>query len=326
MRPILPTPEHERGTALLSVLLLVAVMAVVAATALERISLSTRLAANVASAQQSRWWLDMGEQVALTQLARANEADPRAFSANLGIERSVTLPDGQEALLVIQDATNCFNLNGLVRGEVGGTLRQNPRAVRQFEALLVSLGLDAVAARGLAARTADAIDSDRNPLPFGGETSASGDPLPNRAFASGSEMTVVEGVDSVLWSRIRDWVCALPVHEPTALNINSLPPERAELVAMLAPDVLSPDLVRSRLSARPVGGFPSVDEFWERGGWDPAGVPGTLRAQAVEGPRFVALHVAVGRGDMVLEQSSLIERGEDGPRLRARLWGSGATR
>lgn len=318
--------DQERGTALLSVLLLVAVMAVIAATALDRVGLSTKLSANVASAQQSRWWLDMGEQVALAQLARADEADGRAFSQSLGIEKSVTLPDGQEATLRLDDATQCFNLNSLVVGEGGGLLRGNPRTMRQFEALLVSLGMDATTARNLAARTTDALDSDRDTRPFGSEVGANGDPLPNRAFASASEWLAVDGVDGATWDRMADWLCALPEHKPTSLDIHTLHPDRAELVAMLAPDVLTPGLVRARLGARPAGGFRSVADFWDHGGWDPSAVPGVAKAQTIEDTRFVVLHTAVGLGDMVLDQQSLIERGEDGPRLRARLWGSGATR
>ena len=48
MRP----PRSERGAALLTVLLLVAVVSVLAATALERLRLSTRLAGNAAAVAQ----------------------------------------------------------------------------------------------------------------------------------------------------------------------------------------------------------------------------------------------------------------------------------
>src|SRR5690606_12898479 len=53
----------ERGAALLSVLLLVAVMATVAATALDRIGVATRLAGNAATLAQARLWLQMTEQL-----------------------------------------------------------------------------------------------------------------------------------------------------------------------------------------------------------------------------------------------------------------------
>ena len=43
-------PAHERGAALLTVLLLVAVMAVIAATALDRLTLATRIAGSAATA------------------------------------------------------------------------------------------------------------------------------------------------------------------------------------------------------------------------------------------------------------------------------------
>ena len=46
--------DRERGAALLTVLLLVAVIAVLAATALERLRVSTRLAGNAAALDQAR--------------------------------------------------------------------------------------------------------------------------------------------------------------------------------------------------------------------------------------------------------------------------------
>ncbi len=55
----------ERGAALLSVLLLVAVMAVIAATALDRLTLATRLAGAAASVDQARAFADAGEALVL---------------------------------------------------------------------------------------------------------------------------------------------------------------------------------------------------------------------------------------------------------------------
>lgn len=53
-------PRQERGAALLTVLLLVAVIAVLAATALEKLRLSTRLAANLIAIDQARGYAKIG--------------------------------------------------------------------------------------------------------------------------------------------------------------------------------------------------------------------------------------------------------------------------
>lgn len=315
--------REEKGTALLSVLLLVAVMAVIAATALDRLGLSTRLAANAAAANQSRLWLGMGEQLAISRMQDAAQLEGHQFAQTLGVEQEIALPDGQVARVRLDDATHCFNLNSLVRRADTGILRANPRAIRQFAALLELLGLDEASAVPLAARTADAIDSDRNARPFGSETAANGDPLPNRTFVSASEWTVIEGVDRALWDRMQPWLCALPQHELTPINVNSLPPERAVLIAMLAPEELPVANVAARLAARPRGGFRDLDAFWQGGNLDAQGVPGNVRAQLVDDTDFVSLTVSVGSAGLTLVQNSLVERAEDGPRLRGRLWGAG---
>ncbi|MDQ2892789.1 MAG: type II secretory pathway protein, partial [Pseudomonadota bacterium] len=54
-------PARERGAALLTVLLLVAVIAVLAGTALERLRLTTRLAGNAAAGAQARAYAEAAE-------------------------------------------------------------------------------------------------------------------------------------------------------------------------------------------------------------------------------------------------------------------------
>ena len=71
-------PQDERGAALLSVLLLVAVMAVIAATALDRLTLATRIAGSAATVDRVRIVWPSGreqvlEQPAVDQLHRVKE-------------------------------------------------------------------------------------------------------------------------------------------------------------------------------------------------------------------------------------------------------------
>ncbi|WP_265569467.1 type II secretion system minor pseudopilin GspK [Sphingomicrobium nitratireducens] len=315
-------PHREKGTALLSVLLLVAVMAVVAATALDRLGLATRLARNASIAAQSRLWLQTGEQIALTRLADANGADGAAVAAQLGVERSVTLPDGQVALLQLDDATNCFNLNSLAREREDGTLTAYPRAIRQLRELLLLLGISEADAIGLSTRAVDAIDSDSAARPAGSEIGQDGKPLPNRAFVSASEFTLIEGVDASLWQRLSPYLCALPRHELSRINLETITLDKAELVAMLDPDGLALSDVRAAIAARPRSGFGDVDRFLERPAFADAVVPSTVRGQLSTDTDFVSLRTRITLDGLTLAQRSLIERSDSGPRLRGRLWGA----
>ena len=62
-------PERERGAALLTVLLLVAMIAVLAGTALERLRLTTRLAGNALGGEQARDYARAAEALAPEQPA-----------------------------------------------------------------------------------------------------------------------------------------------------------------------------------------------------------------------------------------------------------------
>ena len=57
-------PDRERGAALLTVLLLVAIVAVLAGTALERLRLTTRLASNALAGEQARGYARAAEALA----------------------------------------------------------------------------------------------------------------------------------------------------------------------------------------------------------------------------------------------------------------------
>ena len=69
-------PPDERGAALLTVLLLVAVMAVIAATALDRLTLATRIAGSAATVDQGRAYSFAAEQIALRRVADLVGRDP----------------------------------------------------------------------------------------------------------------------------------------------------------------------------------------------------------------------------------------------------------
>jgi len=68
-------PEQERGVALLTVLLLVAVMATFAAAVLEDIRFGLRRSANAAAVGQARWYAIGAEALASAQIRRLFDAE-----------------------------------------------------------------------------------------------------------------------------------------------------------------------------------------------------------------------------------------------------------
>lgn len=304
----------ERGAALLTVLLLVAVMAVIAATALDRLTLATRIAASAATVDQGRAYAFAAEEIALRRVADLVGRDRSKLTLAgdwLGREFILPLPGGQGTAR-LSDANNCFNLNSLAAETLPGRFTQRPGAIGQFAELMTLIGINIDEARAIAGATADWIDSDSIDGPVGAEDGVyralPAAYLPaNRKMVDISELRAVRGVTPKIYARLRPWICALPVTEPVRLNVNTLAPEQAPLLAMLLPNQLSAGDARAALVARPAGGYGSSVRFWESGSLARINPPTDVAEQAGVTTRWLALTTKVTMGDGVLTARSLID-------------------
>lgn len=304
----------ERGAALLSVLLLVAVMAVIAATALDRLMLATRLAGAAASIDQARAFAAAGEALVLR---RAGDIAQSRDDAWLARDYPLPLPGGR-ATGRLTDATNCFNLNALVAETGPGRFTQRPLAVQQFAALARLAGINEGEASALAAATADWIDSDANESPLGAEDGAYRGMTPaylpaNTLMVDASELKAVRGVTAAHYARLKPLICALPVAEPLRVNVNTLRPTEAALVAALWAERLTVGQVRSALAGRPRGGYGSATRFWQAAAFQGLNPPQDVAEQIVVAPRWIMLTSRVEMGDSSLDVRSLIDVRRDRP-------------
>lgn len=264
--------SSERGAALLTVLLLVAVISVLAAGALEKLRLSTRLAENGAAMEQARAFAYAAETVATIRVNAILGQDAARTTLQggwAGHPFAISVPGGQ-ATLTVTDGDNCFNLNGLVgKAEQPGVYSAQQDQVIEFARLMKLVGIPGQSADGIAAATADWIDSDSNPLPNGAEDTAylgkaTHYRTANTLITDISELRAVAGVTADIYAKLAPWVCALPVAEPSMINVNTLEPEQAPLLAMLFPDTMDVSKARALLLARPVAGYGSTDQFWQQ--------------------------------------------------------------
>lgn len=327
--------KEERGAALLTVLLLVAVMAVIAATALDRLTLATRIAGSAATVDQGRAYAFAAEQIALRRVADLVGRDPAKLTlAGNWLGRDFVLPlPGGEGKARLTDANNCFNLNSLVAEAAPGRLSQRSGAMQQFGALMGLLGIDPGEAQAIAGATADWIDSDSNDGPLGAEDgvyrSLQGAYLPaNRKMADISELRAVRGVTPKIYARLKPWICVLPVTEPVRLNVNTLAPEQAPLVAMLVPGQIGIAEARAALAARPADGYGSSERFWKAGPFEGRKPSEDAAEQAGVTSRWLTLTTNVTMGDGFLTAASLIDAnggapsaGQAPPIIVRRDWG-----
>lgn len=301
-------PASERGAALLSVLLLVAVMATVAATALDRIGIGTHLAANAATVGQGRAWLESAELLATTRIEDLLAADNnKTIGAGwAGLERTISLPGGAGIRARLEDGGNCFNLNSLVQRTEEGRLIGRPTAVKQFGALMMMLGIDANAANRIAASASDYIDSDSLPQEYGAEDSGA-NLSPNQMMADPSELRAVASVTDRQYALMSRWICALPDTELSGINVNTLFPEQAPLVAMLAPGRIDPSRAQAAIAQRPAVGFDDVLDFWQLPGLagiePPSGAVDQVRLRT----SFFVLKARVDASGIDVRETALID-------------------
>lgn len=323
--------SNERGAALLTVLLLVAVMAVVASTALERLALATRMTGNGGSIDQARAFADAGVEIARIRIGDLVAANPgkTTLAGNwMGTAQPIAVPGGM-ATARVTDGGNCFNLNSVVVGENEANLKVRPVGILQFQALLQALGVDARQAQVAASSLGDWIDTDSVPQPGGAEDeryaqAARPYRAANRFMIDASELRAVAGVTPAIYDVVRPWVCALPTAELSPININTLLPSQAPLFAMLLQGQISVGQARELLARRPAEGYGSTVQFWAplaRQGINPLEEVGQ-QVKLTTGFFGVEVWVDVG-GTEVVEQA-LVDARENPARLIRRSWGAGS--
>jgi general secretion pathway protein K len=326
-----PRKPNERGAALLTVLLLVAVMSVVAATALERVALATRMTGNGGAIDQARAYADAGTQIArmrIGDLVASNPARITLAGGWMGTPQSIPVPGGI-ATARVTDGGNCFNLNSVVTGESEASLKVRPIGVSQFQALLQALGVDARQAQGAAAALADWIDSDSVAQPGGAEDETYAQaPRPyraaNRLMVDASELRAVNGITPAIYDLARPWVCALPVTDLSPININTLLPTQAPLFAMLLPGQLSVAQARQLLAQRPPDGYGSTVQFWAMPSLSGLSPMTEVAEQVKLTTGFFEVDVSVNVGGTQLVERALIDARENPATIVRRSWGAGA--
>lgn len=317
----------ERGAALLTVLLLVAVIAVLAGTALEKLRLATRLGGNAVALDQARAYSFAAETLAVVKVTDLLlKAEDRVTLQGGWSGKPIPLPvPSGTASAVVVDGGNCFNLNSLVTETGPGVYASFTPARIQFARLIRLVDPAARAPDAIAAAASDWIDTDSDAIQDGAEDGAyaggkQGYRTGNTLMRDPSELRPVAGVARVDYDKLRPWICALPIAAPSKINVNTILPEQAPLLAMLRPN-LTVEAVRQGLLRRPPAGFNTAAAFWSQPIITGAGASDDAAGQSDIKTVWFSLQVDVAMNGAILQQTGLIDASVLPARLVSRQWG-----
>lgn len=318
-RPVIMR-EGERGAALLTVLLLVAVIAVLAAHGIDRLAGATKLASNSRELSQAKSYLIAAESIGMQSAEQIVSISP-GRTTNLGgwngQERHFPVPGGL-ITAVLRDGGNCFNVNSVVQ-QTGAVLTARPEGQAQFMRLMGLLDVPQGQAMDIMESLTDWIDSDTSPLRGGAEDAhytrlETPYRTANAVLVDISELRAVKGVTSEIYAQLAPWLCALPTTDLSPININTLRPEQAILLAMLSN---SPDIggARQFLGRRTEVGYGSLNDFWAESFPASFAASSEVQSQVKLATRWFRLDMTVEMQSALVEERALV----DAARRPARL-------
>jgi general secretion pathway protein K len=137
-----------------------------------------------------------------------------------------------------------------------------------------------------------------------------------------SELRAVAGMTGPVYARIRPWLCALPTTDLSPIDVNTLSPDQAPLLAMLAPDQIGLVAARRALAARPAAGWSSVGDFYKMPGLDAVVLPLDVQLQPQLRTRWFAADLTIELRGAELAETALVDARIAPARVTVRRWGS----
>ncbi|MGB7755642.1 MAG: type II secretion system minor pseudopilin GspK [Salinisphaera sp.] len=225
---------RQRGVALLTAMLIVALAAIISAAMISRMTLAMHRSGNIWNAEQA-WWYGVGIENWLGTKLREDAQHSKIDSLEELWAKPVDhLPiDGGSMSGRIVDLQGRFNLNNLVLGQPDVSAAEFARLIQAVS------DTDSVTAQTIAQSAQDWIDSDINPgRPYGAEDDYYLGQSPayrtgNTLMASPSELEAVRGMTPALYRKLAPYISALPT--ATAINVDTAPAPVLQSLADLPP-------------------------------------------------------------------------------------------
>jgi general secretion pathway protein K len=306
------TRKAQRGVALITAVLIVALATILAVNVVYRGMLDQRRAGTLFALDQA-FEIALGAEAWAADILQRDQQETQGDNLTENWARPLPpLPiEGGSVAGRLEDLQGRFNLNNLVFAD--GTT--NPAAVQQLARILTWLDLEP----GWASTMADWIDEDTQPgFPDGAEDTVYTSQNPpylaaNMPITRASELLSMPGFGAERYAKLKPYVTALPVG--TKLNVCTAPGIVLDaLVENVREFGLSPDdLAKRRLN----GCFPSLNDL--RGAFGDAEY-NKVKDSLAESSNFFGATVWVTIGTTDFTLYSLLVRGQGGlvrPQLRS---------
>jgi general secretion pathway protein K len=271
--------HQQKGVALITVMLIVALCAVIASQMTARLQIQMQRSTNISFNQQAYWYAMGAEAFAKRVLITAFQKDANVTNlSQIWAQDETTYPvTFGEISGEITDLQSCLNLNALRAPFVEDNTnsknsknedKKNPARLA-FEGLLINLQLENVSqfeAESMAAALTDWLDDDSSISSGGGaeDNDYASREFPylaaNNYLASINELRVIEHFTPTIIDAIKPYVCVIPANEEHKININTIDGEHVELLQALLDSTTAE--AEDILGARGEKGFDSLDTFY----------------------------------------------------------------
>jgi len=263
--------KNNSGAALIIVLFVVALAASLAVEMSSRMMVLVNKNSILQEHQQSKWYGYAAEALAKQALIQTKKDDDKVVHLKQAwAQDETTFPvDGGTISGKISDLQGCLNLNAFRAKPKTSSADKLPEIHGVFIKLLEELDqLDSLPLENsqdeLADSLLDWIDEDDNRRPEGAEEDEYlSREIPyltaNHFLASISELRTIKGFNPLIVERILPYVCIIPGSDLFEINVNTILPEQASLLAALLDT--NTDIANQIISERDPEGWAEIDKF-----------------------------------------------------------------
>jgi general secretion pathway protein K len=291
--------KRQSGTALITVVLIAAVVIIMVLESVKTIRYQKQLSSNLINRDQAASYLMGMEELAKIWLKKSfeNSKDENVHLNQTWAQDDITFPlDGGGMAASISDMQSCFNLNSLLSSDTtqnegrdpargssnereeslsedvklqDSGLPEAPIGQQIYEELVNQVQQDSeITGKALAAVLRDWLDDDAEPFEADGAEDGYYQSMEipyrtgNGLISHVSELRAMKDYSHNIFIALLPYVCVLPDGNVNQINVNTVHEERAELLyAALGGKGISLSDVKDAISNRGEKGFESVEEF-----------------------------------------------------------------